>query len=533
MSKEEIKIRDSLIEAIEYEYDDEKVYKDCHQLLLLGKKWKDDKAIGAAYYFIARTNMRQGRFQSALENLQVAVPYLKKSQDIERYIRAYNMRGVAYSELGNESIAMECYLDGIECAKRNNSYDLLVLFYNNIGSKFQEVGEHKEALQYLYKAKKYMNKSKGEKKGPSYVDLVVCLNLGISYMYFNEYEKAEKALEAAQKIIQENNDGNYQFTLSCLFAKLYWKTERKELTYPYLDELIAVALERKYLVDYTQDMAELIELLDDMKDYKRLELLIDSYEEYAKKQNVIHLYMNAVEYKLSYYEMIGNTEKYQEYAILYTKLSIEQKKKQLGEQALSMKLKIDLKETEIEQKNAQKREERLKRRSELDALTGLGNRYSLERYSGQLMRKALKEQIKIGIGIMDIDCFKEYNDTYGHMAGDKCLAKVASILEEKTEGRGRCFRYGGDEFVILIGAITEQELIQIADEIRCELGKKKLEHRKSTVKDVVTMSQGYACMKLEKVLQLSEILEYADAALYRVKEDGKDGYRVVSIEESL
>lgn len=529
MTKEEIKIRNYLIEMIEQETDDDKLQKDCRQLLRLGKKAKDDKAIGNAYFFLGWNDMKKGRYRKAVENVQEAMPYLKKGQEYEYYIRSFNIQGISYSELGNETLALESYLDGMENLREYHVPDLQVWFYNNIGSRFQEANDHKEAILYLDKARKYFSVGKRRERFPYLVIMIVYMNLGNSYTYTGEYEKGEEALTESMRIAEENGDDTYQFSLLCLKSTLYWRTGRRDYAYEHLDELVDMAGSGKSISDYRQNITEFVDLLADMKEYEQMKRVIGFFEAYAKRQDSVYLSITAIEFWLFYYNLVGDEVQYQKYALEYAKLSLEQKKQMLADRVQVMKLKIELKERELERKNAQKREEKLKRKSEKDALTGLGNRYFLERYSKQLITRAAKEESFVGIGVLDIDCFKQYNDTYGHLAGDKCLKSVADIIEEKAGEKGKCFRYGGDEFVILLENITETEIIQIAGEIKQELDKQRIANRNSVVKKTVTLSQGYAHMKPEQNYRLNQLLECADAALYAVKESGRDNYKVVNL----
>lgn len=455
------------------------------------------------------------------------MPYLKKCQEYFLYTKAFNVQGIAYSELGNDMVAMEYYLDGLESVRENHLPDLQVWFYNNIGSRFQEAGEHEDAIVYLDKARKYLSVGKRKERFPYLVLLILYMNLGNSYTHTGQYEKAEETLQIAIDIARENEDESYGFPLMVLESALYWKTDRKEWVYEHLDEMMDMVAKGEHINDYTQNITECAELLTDMKEFAKLNILIELYEKYAEAQKSNYLKIIAMELRLSYAEELGDEERYQEYALEYTLLSLEQKKKVLKGRAGSMKMRIELKEREIERRQAQIREEKLKQKSEKDALTGIGNRYSLERYSKSLITHALKEQNHLCVGIMDIDCFKEYNDTYGHLEGDKCLAQVASIIEEKTGDKGKCFRYGGDEFVVVMENMDMEEAETLGTEIKEAMRKLSIPHMNSNVEGYVTLSQGYACLKVKKRCTLHRFFECADAALYSVKEAGKNNFMVV------
>ena len=114
---------------------------------------------------------------------------------------------------------------------------------------------------------------------------------------------------------------------------------------------------------------------------------------------------------------------------------------------------LDVRES-LERANKKRREMeeaniRLLEKSETDALTRLANRFRLNDYLDQVFEKALSEQTPLAMEILDIDYFKQYNDNYGHQAGDECIKRIAKQLELMQNDMIFCARYGGDEFIIL------------------------------------------------------------------------------------
>ncbi len=133
----------------------------------------------------------------------------------------------------------------------------------------------------------------------------------------------------------------------------------------------------------------------------------------------------------------------------------------------------------------------------------------------------------IVIGIIDIDCFKEINDTYGHIRGDECLQQVAEILKATLDDAGMAYRYGGDEFVILMSGCNVDIVRQFANMVSAAVAECSIENVNSSVKPVLTLSQGYAIFnQLRRNDNFETLLKEADDTLYFVKENGKDGYKI-------
>lgn len=158
---------------------------------------------------------------------------------------------------------------------------------------------------------------------------------------------------------------------------------------------------------------------------------------------------------------------------------------------------------------------------ETDELTGLFNRRKLFQIIGDIEIK--KTSRPSGVFMMDIDYFKQYNDTHGHIAGDSCLRVFGKLLREypwNTEIE--FFRYGGEEFVAFIWNIDEKKLQNLAEQIRIEVSKLELPYGK------ITSSIGYVYCMDEELYNYEKWIGRADIAAYKAKESGRNcvaGYK--------
>jgi len=162
----------------------------------------------------------------------------------------------------------------------------------------------------------------------------------------------------------------------------------------------------------------------------------------------------------------------------------------------------------------------------MDGLTGIPNRRLFDKTIKKELKRARRKNSDLSLIMIDIDNFKEYNDTYGHQQGDQCLKEVASVLDKKTK-RAADFaaRYGGEEFVVILPDTAKDGAVKIAENIRKGIMNLKLKHQNSTVSDYVTVSLGVSSIKAEKEIDQDLIrffIEQADQALYQAKENGKN-----------
>ena len=171
--------------------------------------------------------------------------------------------------------------------------------------------------------------------------------------------------------------------------------------------------------------------------------------------------------------------------------------------------------------------EELSKVSRMDGLTELYNRrYFRELYS-QEWQAAMQENSVLALLMIDIDNFKRYNDTYGHLQGDVCLKEAAAVFRREAEKAGALVaRFGGEEFVMLLPAADCEEAAQVAKHLNQSMEKLNLIHPQTAVQTHVTISIGIAAVRPEREEDLQQLMDEADRALYQAKADGRNCYRI-------
>ena len=170
--------------------------------------------------------------------------------------------------------------------------------------------------------------------------------------------------------------------------------------------------------------------------------------------------------------------------------------------------------------------EHLSRLSLSDPLTALGNRRRLDEVLDAEWRRALRAQTPLAVVICDIDSFKAYNDSLGHLQGDRCLVAVAEVIRGCANRAGDFVaRYGGEEFVILLPESGHEGAMAFAEALRSAIEQRAIPHPASPVGPVITVSLGVAAA-VPKANGIPEsLLADADAALYRAKQEGRNRVR--------
>lgn len=154
----------------------------------------------------------------------------------------------------------------------------------------------------------------------------------------------------------------------------------------------------------------------------------------------------------------------------------------------------------------------LNNRIQLDGLTGIANRRTFD----LMIRDLMDHNIPFTMIMIDIDYFKKVNDTYGHLVGDDTLKFLSAMLDSLSSEDNLCFRYGGEEFCILVKDKSEQEAWNIAEQLR-----KQVANTQSPIGSPITISLGVAS-SLDKDERPEEIIKRADCSLFQSKNNGRN-----------
>ncbi len=184
---------------------------------------------------------------------------------------------------------------------------------------------------------------------------------------------------------------------------------------------------------------------------------------------------------------------------------------------------------EITTSKLKRANKKLENVSYTDSLTSLHNRRYFNMVYDRELKRAQRSNKYITFMMLDIDYFKQYNDTYGHIEGDKALKAVAQTLKNTLQRPSDyIFRLGGEEFGVLLTSTDESNSAKLARDICDAIREQKLEHNNSLIHEYVTISIGVVCCVADDALNENILLSRADEMLYKAKEDGRDRYIITS-----
>lgn len=158
-----------------------------------------------------------------------------------------------------------------------------------------------------------------------------------------------------------------------------------------------------------------------------------------------------------------------------------------------------------------------------DALTGLSNRRRMEQALSAETARLARSGDWLSVILLDIDFFKQFNDTYGHPAGDRCIVMIAAALNRALKrASDLSVRYGGEEFACILPGADARAAMTVAQEIRAQVGALNIPHERSVVGPCVTISMGIATARCEPGMLPEMWITHADRQLYLSKAAGRN-----------
>lgn len=176
------------------------------------------------------------------------------------------------------------------------------------------------------------------------------------------------------------------------------------------------------------------------------------------------------------------------------------------------------------EKVLQKHSARLHREVITDSLTRAYSRGFFDQIYQQEFDRARRQGTQLSLIMVDVDFFKNYNDEYGHPAGDKVLIAVVQALQSRLlRSTDKLARYGGEEFIVILPDCAQENALAMAEQLRTAVLALKLPHLKSKMSDQVTISLGVSTLAPGQICSAADLLAASDLALYAAKNSGRNG----------
>lgn len=494
--------------------------KYCRDIEEYAEKIDDAKLMGFAYYYSGETYYLLNDGRGLFRCITRAITYLDQAGQWDMVARAYNILAITSQSRGNAPIAMDYYLTGLGYCRKHQLYAEENIINLNLGTLYLVNGQWTEAQKYFEKVAYYVQ---NDKETENYYSLMSCIeiSLGRCFLQKEQPERAQRELEYLDGCM-EHLEKTEQIAVLCFKAEFYHQAGRITLRDECIRQIHGMVDMDMAVMDLFDDIYGLCELLLEIDNEEVFWDIIDILEKLTKNANIVNLQRRIISLKIKYYRRHDDDEKYLAAAGIYYELSEAMERENLYMVANMLAVRSSLEQANAKRREVEKANERLLEKSETDPLTHLANRFRLNDYSEQAFEQALAAGLPFAVEILDIDYFKEFNDNYGHQAGDGCLLAIAQELQQMQREHIFCARYGGDEFIIIYERMTEEEVFAEAEQLRERILARRIAHAYSKALPVVTISQGICWGIPEEGNRNWDFLHAADAMLYRVKKRSRN-----------
>lgn len=520
-------------EIIKYRFaDPKKAYDICCDLLEESVQSGNDYEIAYAYLYMGDTLFSMGKLDDARMYLEMSEEIDKKNGFDNLLMRAYNIIGIIYVNMSDAMLALDYYHRALILAKKHNNYTLTGMIYNNVGYLFQNAGDAEKAVEYYRLAYKYcLKKSENDNDNDLNPDTIqVHLNICDAYIREKRYSEAKIYIDDLLNMIDKNKlQDEDKMRIMHVYAMIYFYANEYVKAYDICKKAAHIAAGRLEDVESFDDYCDFADIMIHMGKIEHVHELIMILDSMAEKTDLDSMRLKVCRIYIGLFLKSGRNDKLNEQLRRYYQLKkkINEERNNIIISAIDNRCRLE----DERKKNKQLNEDNMKlvKESEIDELTGIYNRLAFRRRYDRLYRYALRNNHAYCMGIFDIDYFKVYNDSYGHIKGDQCLKQVAQILRRTSDGDFCVARYGGDEFVFMAYDVSEDKvrdfLRRLVENIRNAAI--TFDKKPDTDTDSVTISIGAVIQnRATEGMELAELLKQADRVLYEVKQSGKDGYKL-------
>ncbi len=498
----------------------------CHQLLVHADIKQDDGLFGYAYYYLSEAYFSINDYKSFMEYLLKGISYQQRSSQGALLARTYNVLAVNAGNQGNDLSALDHYMTALRfCKEYNLSYETGMV-YTNLGHIYTGIKQYDKAIEYFSMG---LPLFATDESNPFYWSNVILAYTAIGDCYY-KLDNMESALEFSEKALSapEDNVLDYSKAAHLAFrAKLLITIGQEDEGYELIDHFILIILKMQTLVDIYEQIFSFCEFLLSIEKFNEMWTILTRIEALTLDTEIANIELILLRIKIAYYKRVNDEYSYLHATARYFEISQKMLTQKADTNKDAIDLRFRLEEVQKEQDAIKQENAVLQEHSEHDPLTGLPNRYKLNAFSEEAISRAKENKTMLGVEIFDLDYFKQYNDTYGHQAGDDCLYAISRLLKNMMTEGIFCARYGGDEFVVIYENKTDEEILALANKLKEDVIALGLEHKNSLAAPVVTISQGIRNSIPSHGNKMWDYLFTADSALYEIKRSTRNQIHLV------
>lgn len=500
----------------------EDVFKSLSKLMTVARKNNDYTLQGFVHFHKADALLAfEKSYLDFRKNLARSIYFFQLGGEEELLARAYNYVAADANNNGSFDVAYLYLMNAARtCENLDNDY-LMSMINNNIGQAYARMHNHKKALKYVRLGNRLQERCPKDDyyfhqnmiNGYFSEGMLCCLLHDLAGA-----ERANRKIARLEKEADLSDAANLFIPMSLLRLMIAVLKKDEALCRECSREVIEKMRGAHRIYDFITDIDDVCRVLIEQNHMETVREMLDIIAETVEASEVTEMKWIVASLEVAYYDKLGDTEKLMECLRDQYRLSEQQQTEQNRIYQYSIDLINIMEEQRKEQEKVRLENESLQSQVQTDPLTDIPNRLMLDRSIPLLYKNALEKGHPFGVDLMDINKFKEYNDTYGHLAGDYCLQQVAKAIQAVADRPDvYCARYGGDEFIMLFENKTDEEIRCIAEELNAKIHDLNIAHSSMGKEGRISVSQGICNAIPQKGFRQEDYLNEADNALYAVK----------------
>ncbi len=456
-------------------------------------------------------------FPRAYFYISAGIKGLAETDEYMLLSQCYNELGIIYRSQGHYITSEEFYLRSIDVARANRLYLREAIACSNFAALCEMMGAMGDALVYHQRSLECCNLLEDHKVRDNFLVGEYALITKVNVQLDN-LQEAKKYLDKMEHLLETYSEYDDYFDITIARWHYYRAAGDRNRADSYKADCIKCFYDCEDYVTYFDELIAFLELMMLDKEYKELEKVCKRIESHETTDETLDLRIHMEQTRIVMYEKIGDEARMMASSYSYFKLVSMRDAESRKSFTTMLRLRSELEQQKT--KNLF-----LSAAAETDPLTGIANRLKLNTVIDELFNMANTEGKTLGVEMMDVDYFKQINDTFGHAKGDALLEAIGRILREMSSENEKIFvaRYGGDEFIIYYYDMTDEEIIAKIRHIHDRFE----EIAKEMGFENVSLSQGVVNRIPSDGNRAWDHLNTADYTLYYVKEHGKANARLV------
>ena len=490
--------------------------KIAKKMLKEGKAANNPYIIGSINYLMGLIEFKTGKRINVLDYGMKATAVLANTTDYEMIVRSNNLLGIAYSAMEEYQLALTAYNTAHALVKKHRIKVYKNIIANNIIETYYQLGDVERAAKQAEKTLKDIYVDEPDNYG---LIAVLYINLSEFYQELGKFDKALDALKEVHKCLKHDQNMIDLCNYYSRYASLAYAMGDVRKGNEYSDKMVDLFNRGTDSYELHKDYEKIAIAQIKIGEYDRADVIANFLWKYAENTQISLDRIVASRVQAAYFDKTGDDLRaLKHYRILnecYIERELSLKNSQLivekKTEALNKEMRAFIREL-------QKRERLLER----EPLTKLLNRNALSKVMNEYVDEAKEKGKKVGAIFLDVDYFKQYNDTYGHAKGDECLKAVAAICAKEETNNVKFARYGGDEFFGIMLGYSDEKVAEMAKRLAKSIKNLAIPHAGNPNGKKVTLSIGLINMYIGPDKNLIDVVNYSDKALYHSKERGKN-----------